>query len=506
MEEQLLLGFQADAPQVPAKQLGAPAGYKGLYRFHKYWGKKPYEPLAYIIEHLTQPGDVVLDPFVGSGPAGREALLRSRKFVGFDINPFAVELTRLLLHPPNHDKLAAAIQHIELQAREPILNTYLLEDGKTHATHYLWEQEKLKQVWVSGRGPKQKRRELEPTPHDRQLIESFLGYRSKFVRQPRFFQNSRINASPAMTLDDILTARAQRNLDLLIQAIETCPKEIAAPLKLCLTAASGQMTKMVFAVTGRGKTTGATATKIEVGSWVIGFWRPKLHFEVNVWNCFSTRTSALLRALKKGDPLRASRLADRMSELSDGDADAYIACGDCRRLLDTVPNESVQLIITDPPHSDRMPYLELSEFWNSILGVSSDFDQEIVISNAKERDKTSSAYAEAIAEFLTHVPRVLRPDGLLALLYNARQADEWRAFQPLCTSPSSGNQGLSYLGYFPCNYSAGSVVQDNRKGSLKSDMVLVFAKPESAASNGHFADILSRIPSWSSHLPQPLKT
>jgi hypothetical protein len=56
--------------------------------------------LAYVIDQLTKPGDIVLDPFSGAGIAAREALLRSRKFVGFDINPVAVELTRLLIHPP----------------------------------------------------------------------------------------------------------------------------------------------------------------------------------------------------------------------------------------------------------------------------------------------------------------------------------------------------------------------------------------------------------------------
>ena len=49
---------------------------------------------------------------------------------------------------------------------------------------------------------------------------------------------------------------------------------------------------MVFAVTGRGKTKGKSADKVEVGSWVIGYWRPPLHFEVNVWNCFENREKA----------------------------------------------------------------------------------------------------------------------------------------------------------------------------------------------------------------------
>ena len=37
---------------------------------------------------------------------------------------------------------------------------------------------------------------------------------------------------------------------------------------------------------------------------------------------------------------------------------------------------------------------------------------------------------------------------------------------------------LNYVGKFRADYSAGSVVQDNRKGALKHDWCLVFGKSE----------------------------
>src|SRR5260221_7713936 len=42
----------------------------------------------------------------------------------------------------------------------------------------------------------------------------------------------------------------------------------------------------------------------------------------------------------------------------------------------------------------------------------------------------------------------------------------------------------SYLGIFPCNYSARSVVQDNRKGSLPNDLALVFCKASTLSADG----------------------
>jgi adenine-specific DNA methylase len=153
-----------------------------------------------------------------------------------------------------------------------------------------------------------------------------------------------------------------------------------------------------------------------------------------------------------------------------------------------------------------MPYLELSEFWNSILGFEADFSREIVISNARERTKTSDAYKEAMVDVLSQVPRILTPDGVLVLLYNAREADEWEAFRDVCGGKGSTRaSGLRYLGVFPCRYSARSVVQDNRKGSLKHDLALVFCKAASLLCNGHFLQKLETIPDWSSEIPGHLR-
>jgi hypothetical protein len=502
-QTQLPLGFEEAPALMPPERASMPQGYTGLYRFHKYWGKKPHEPLAFIIERLTERGDVVVDPFMGSGVAGRESVLRGRRFIGYDINPFAVELGKLMVHPPAVEQLRDAAKRVERAARARIEESYLLEDGRRPATHYLWEGAVLKEVWVRTRRKTYCQQEYPPTRHDLRLIESFHAYKTRLVRDPVFFTNSRINASPAMNLSDILTGRAQRNIDLLIDAIDKCSEEIKPALRLCLTAASGQMTKMVFAVTGRGKTSGKLADKTEVGSWVIGFWRPHQHFEVNVWNCFETRVSKLIKSLAEHDPLSDARLGRSAADVLLGHADAFIACGDCRQELRKMPDASAHLVITDPPHSDRMPYLELSEFWNSILGFNADFDREIVHSNAKERGKNAQSFRHGLSESLVEARRVLRADGMLVLLFNAREREEWDALREVCTSCAGGAPALRYLGFFMCGYSARSVVQDNREGSLKSDYALAFARSDTSFQRAQA--VLSILPHWSSELPTHMK-
>ena len=482
--------------------IAKPSGYKGLYAFHKYWGKKPREPIAYAINLLTEPGQIVADPFVGSGTTGREAILQSRRFIGMDINPVAAELTRLLVCPPDVQDLQSAAVEVEKQARKRILESYAIKDFDGFASHYLWDQSTLSQVWArSGR----LRVELEPTEYDYTLSRSFSEYTSVRIRPPEFFSNSRINTKISMGTGDVLTGRAQRNIDILIDAIQTCTASIQPALMLCLTAASGQMSKMVFAISNRGKKAGKTSHKVEVGSWVIGYWRPPLHFEINVWNCFQHRLSKLQKAIAAESLLPKIAVSCEPKDVISGTSQVCVSLGDSQRILENIPAGSLDLIITDPPHADRIPYLELSELWNSILGSVVNFDDEIIVSNAQERQKSLSAYTDSMEGFFEHTRRVLNHNGYLVLIFNASQTKWWPAFHKLMLYPSDASDTpLCYLGYFPCRYSAGSVVQDNRQGSLTADYAMVFGRHK--INHSTKLKSLANIPGWCGDLPKKLKS
>ena len=418
LADQLMLDIPVNRHAISRERVANPEAYTGLYGFHKYWGKKPHETVAYLIEQLTNMGEVVADPFLGAGTVGREALLRSRRFIGMDLNPVAVEIARLLAHPPDVKLLRIAIREVESRAKQDILGTYKLADGRI-ASHFLWEGDLLKEVWVTeGR---RGRLELRPTQHDLNRISSFGTYMSRHIRALQFFDNARINARPSMHIGDLFTRRAQHNIDLLMDAMLDQPEEIARVLRLCLTAASGQMSSMVFSITGRGKTTGNATRRVEVGSWVIGYWRPGLHFEINAWNCFERRAQKLIKALSNGDPLETTELTESIPDFMRGEAHGVIKCIDCREALSQIPDGAVSLVVTDPPHSDRIPYLELSEMWNSIIGANADFGAEVVVSNARERRKNAAFYDLDMRNVFREVGRVLQPDGHLALLFNARR-------------------------------------------------------------------------------------
>ncbi len=74
---------------------------------------KPQLP-RFFIERLTQPGDVVYDPFMGRGTTPVEAALLGRVPWGNDINPLSLTFTRPRLRPPTLDELNKRLRQINL--------------------------------------------------------------------------------------------------------------------------------------------------------------------------------------------------------------------------------------------------------------------------------------------------------------------------------------------------------------------------------------------------------
>ena len=129
MMENLQTTFDFDGDRDVSAQLPAvcmhdahlPTGYKGFAGFHKYWGKKPVEAWRFLIEKLTEPNSIVLDPFLGSGLIARECLDRDRRFIGFDVNPVSIELTKLYLQAPSYMDLRAAVCRIENRLKHSLI-------------------------------------------------------------------------------------------------------------------------------------------------------------------------------------------------------------------------------------------------------------------------------------------------------------------------------------------------------------------------------------------------
>ncbi len=83
------------------------------HNFHAFPAKFPPQLPKFFIGALTEPGELVLDPMMGSGTAILEAVLEGRRAAGFDLDPLAVRLSRI-------KTLAVAPEQVFLHSKKVI--------------------------------------------------------------------------------------------------------------------------------------------------------------------------------------------------------------------------------------------------------------------------------------------------------------------------------------------------------------------------------------------------
>lgn len=298
------------------------------------------------------PGEVVLDSFCGSGVTLIEALKANRKCIGVDLNPLAIKLAKVSMTAVDIDEVNRQFKVITKKLKATINSLYELEyDGEpTLVTHTIWKNDMPIEVWYSTNQSKKKIREgidVDITMSQHPLVEA------KWYPTSQMFENSRINVGQNQTVADLFTPRALVGLSLINDEIKNIEDpNIRDVFELTLTGTLSQASNLVFVIRGRKRNEGA-APKAEVGSWVIGYWVPEEHFEINVWNCFENNVC-----------------------LINGSATQL-----------QLANDSVDYVFIDPPHANRILYLEQSLMWNAWLGLDEtiNWNDEVIVSEAKKR-------------------------------------------------------------------------------------------------------------------------
>jgi len=457
-----------------------PSTYKGIYAIHKYWSKKPPNIVAYFIEKYSKKGDIVLDPFSGYGVTGIEALKLNRKPILNDINPIATFISKVIIKPLDLNKVKNTFNFFQERIKPQIEALYKISCPyhKGHdaiATHYIHQNGSIGKIWFSC--PICKLEKGEKIPSEKELRTYYqLTYGDIpfwFPQNIKLFDNSRINSRANMNITEFFTPRNLYAISILYHEIENIrDQSIRDFFKLVFTGAIPQMSNMVFVVKNRGKFNGKLhKSKEEVGSWVIGYWIPSEHFEINVWRCFENRYKKVVKGKKEAmEVLNHVAITDSYNELISGKRRALISTTSATD-LSFIPDESIDYILTDPPHGDRIPYLELSALWASWLRLDLDFKNEIVISDAKERNKDIKGYIELLYKSFKEMHRVLKAEKFASVIFNNLDDETWLSFLDILIS-----SGFEIVEVSPMYYSAGSVVQDTRKGGLMSDFVFTCKK------------------------------
>ena len=120
----------------------------------------------------------------------------------------------------------------------------------------------------------------------------------------------------------------------------------------------------------------------------------------------------------------AARVADSFMEFGSQPGSVYLSSGDssCTDIRD----QSVDLVITDPPFFDNVHYSELADFFYYWLNQALGFSEEVTTRSAHEvQDTDPELFASKLTSVFAECGRILRNDGLLVFTYHHSRHEGW---------------------------------------------------------------------------------
>lgn len=442
-----------------------PKTHSSMYLMHKYWARKPANIVSEYIKKYTQPGEIVLDPFMGSGVSVLESIFSDRKAIGIDINPVSIFICKNSGISTDLRLMEHAFHYLQQEVeKENSLYKQLYQircptcKNNAEITHIIWENNYNNEV-----SPQDNDENFQSKILEIRLLCSKCGERIYSDEDPEYSDNIfselliseqtlwnsfekdtfqeietnfvypnnekflqlRHNLRSTPTLSSLFTKRAIMFLLWLKTKIDAFPSKyetIQDTFRFMLTSALGQASKMVWVIDKRN---GKKLKKKQVGSWTHHFfWNPKSFFEVNAWNCFQQRYRKISRGKAEVNKrnIKSSLKFDLAPKFEFLDESHPVLLLNQSIIHSTLPDNSVDFIFSDPPYGDSIQYGELSSLWAAWLGFNMEeytnqiFNDEIII-NTKQ-NKTLENYHAMLYNAFSQAYRILREDRYMVLTFH----------------------------------------------------------------------------------------
>lgn len=156
--------------------------------------------------------------------------------------------------------------------------------------------------------------------------------------------------------------------------------------------------------------------------------------------------------------------------------------------LSAVPNESVDLILTDPPYFNNLSYSELSDFylaWHQSLGIAETPYDDLTVSAPisenlavkKISEKAINDYRHKLTDVFSECYRVLKNEGIFVFTYHHKSTEAWYS-----VGESLVKSGFICSSVIPLR-GEGQGGLHSQNGTIKWDAVLICRKDMSIAIN-----------------------
>lgn len=388
-----------------------------VYNSHLYWSQKPYNICDILINNLSNPGDVICDPFMGSGVTIFEAIKtdNNRKAIGVEINDYPIYLLKTLLGKYDIDEFCSeakkVIKEIEMLC-SPLYETICPKCGsKLQINKSLFQYDNnnemvLQKVYCKCNKCKQNIEKIDNNDIDL-FVNQDISNVSDF-KNINLIPDSRIAVRENETLFDIFTKRNIVVIDKILGIIKN----------------NKYYNLFIYSLIGVLHLAKITDPKSS-SQWPL--WTPKKDcIEKNVVVLFEKSIGRTIDALKEAQKILPEdrKNASSFSALSN---DSYYILKEGIQFVgkQIIPDESVDLIITDPPYMGQVIYSEYMQLYQPFLNNVIEYDKEIIVIKTKSRTKTENDYFNDMNLAFNQISRMLKQGKYLCLYFHDASLKIW---------------------------------------------------------------------------------
>lgn len=362
------------------------------FGFFPFFAKKPWQVVQAYIDHYTAPGDLVCDPFAGSGVTPVEALVLGRRAVASDINPVARFITRM-----------TAIAPVDIAG--------------------------LDAAYSRVRAAVQSRIEALDAMSDRDLLRVLdtLDY-------PRGPIPHSVRRADLDSVDLLHTPRQLAGLTMLRDAIAREPDVVSRDMLRVALATTVRYANRTYSLPfERGKRRSPYhGDAVFLRRFSFSPASPDLFYELPVWSTFVRRYEATRAVKEETNRIIGARFGVENFVLADVPA---------ARIHEITGEGAVDYCFADPPYSNVIPFLDLSTLWAAWLDmpITAEAREAELLVDTKRPD-SRARFAREFAASAESIARALKDERWLTLVYKHRDLSLWQTIVETCEA-----SGLQYV-------------------------------------------------------------
>jgi 16S rRNA G966 N2-methylase RsmD len=433
-----------------------------VYMAHGYLTKVPVPAIMPFIQANTRPGDVVVDPFAGSGMTGVAAAALGRRARLFDISVLGRHIGRNYVNLVDRDLLAKQAGEVVRSTRERLADVYSVTCQACGNTAQL-----VKTIWsfkiaCSGCGqPVSYYRSMEAAGWSKRAMKCPDCGTRVVSRDTRVGEAAEVDCiacacsgrqreqpaslSPApaslgnlpyprveITPDrQMYKAQALRRSGLTTVSSFYAPRNLAVltvlyeQIRLVEDPAIQQKLLFIFtSILTRASKRYQWSPIRPLNAANANYYVASVFYEWNVFDLFQRKVEAVIRS---DDWLRSMRSEDTHPGPTQADLDVIYELSSAEAL--PLPDASVDYVFTDPPFGSNLFYADMALFQEAWLDGFTDVTQEAVVDRGTKKQRSASRYEQMLTGALSECRRILKPGGRVSMVFGNSAGTMWSLVQ-----------------------------------------------------------------------------